>query len=63
MSDESKRLRDRAANQLRQSRRATNAQAKKVHSARAASLKHMAHNEEWLGGEPEHSKRREPKRH
>ena len=51
MSKESKRLRSRAADQLRQSRRSELAGNKAVHARRAASLKAMAENEEWLEGE------------
>jgi hypothetical protein len=62
MTAESKRLRNRAADQLRQGRRAKLRGAKEVHNARAASLKEMANNEEWLSGEPLRSQKRKPKR-
>ena len=57
MYKETKRLRDRAASQLRQSRQLRSATDKIVHLARAASLKAMAANEEWLAGEPQRSRR------
>jgi hypothetical protein len=62
MSVESKRLRDRAAAQLRQGRRTKNAGLKAVHNQRAAAWKEMAHTEEWRRREPERSARRQPKR-
>ena len=55
MSKESKRLRGRAARELRHSRKIKDAPLKAMHVARAASLKAMARNEEWLAGEPDHS--------
>ena len=55
MSEESKRLRLRAAKELRRSRKATDEAFKPIHRARAATLKAMARNEEWLGGEPDRS--------
>ena len=57
MCNEAKRLRDRAASQLRQSRRSRSATDKVVHLARAASLKAMAANEEWSAGVPQRSRR------
>ena len=62
MTVESKRLRDRAATQLRQGRRTKNAGLKAAHDQRAAALKEMAHTEEWLHREPERSAKRQPKR-
>ena len=61
MSTESKRLRDRAAAQLRKGRRMKGVGLKAVYDQRAASLKEMAHNEEWLHGDPERSLKRLPK--
>ena len=55
MSEESKRLRSRAAAELRRSRKATDDPLKAIHVARAASLKAMARNEEWLSGESDRS--------
>ena len=55
MSKESKRLRSRAANELRQSRTSTSEPLKAIHKARAASLRVLARNEEWLTGEPDRS--------
>jgi hypothetical protein len=52
MSNESKRLRNRAADQLRQSRRARSDSDKTIHSDQAAALKAMAAHQEWLDGEP-----------
>jgi hypothetical protein len=52
MSEESERLRCRAADQLRQSRRAQSEYDKTIHSDQAAALKAMAANQEWLDGEP-----------
>ena len=52
MSKESKRLRGR---ELSHSRNIKDAPLKAMHVARAASLKAMARNEEWLAGEPDHS--------
>jgi hypothetical protein len=59
---ESQRLRDRAAAQLRQGRRAHSLDAKAVHNQRAAALKDMAQNEEWLSGDRERSRRARPKK-
>jgi hypothetical protein len=52
MSEESQRLRRRAADQLRQSRRATSDNLKTIHSDQAVALKAMAAAQEWLDGEP-----------
>jgi len=63
MSKESKRLRERAADQLRQSRRRSkSASDKAIHVGRAAALKEMASNEEWLEGDKPRSRKRSPKR-
>ena len=62
MSEESKRLRCRAADQLRQSRRAQSEYDKTIHSDQAAALKAMAANQEWLDGEPLRSSKNAPKR-
>jgi hypothetical protein len=51
MSKESKRLRNRAADQLRHGRRAKSVNHKITYTARAAALKALAENEEWLAGE------------
>ena len=50
MSEESKRLRGSAAKQLRKSRQTKDPAQKAIHLDRAASIKEMAHNEEWLSG-------------
>jgi hypothetical protein len=62
MTVESKRLRDRAAAQLREGRRSKGASLKAVHDQRAAALKEMAHTEEWLHRQPERSAKRQPKK-
>ena len=57
MSKKSKRLRGVAAKKLRGSRKQTG--ANKASSAKkAAAYKALGHNEEWLGGEKERSRRR-----
>src|SRR4029079_19679697 len=56
MSVESKRLRDRAAQQLRAGRQAKDRTQKTIHEDRAASFKEMAHNEEWLSGDRQRSR-------
>ena len=60
MSEESKRLRRRAADQLRQSRRAQSDNDRTIHSDQAAALKAMAAHQEWLDGEPLRSSKRVP---
>jgi len=62
MSKESKKLRDRAAKLLRQSRRSKPGILKTMRTERAASLKALAANEEWLEGEPQRSRKRAPKK-
>ena len=62
MSEESKRLRSRAADQLRKGRRSRSASEKTAHADRAAALKDMAANEEWLHGDKPRSRKRNPKR-
>jgi len=62
MSKESKHLRKRAADQLRQSRQPQSTKSREVHTDLAASLKAMAANEEWLEGEPQRSRKRQPKK-
>jgi hypothetical protein len=62
MSEESKRLRKSAADQLRQSRRSKSASEKASRAGRAAALKEMASNEEWLEGDKPRSRKRSPKR-
>ena len=57
MSKKSKRLRAVAAKKLRRSRKQTGA-AKASSAKKAAAYKVLAHNEEWLGGEKERSRRR-----
>ena len=52
MSTDTKRFRDRAADELRDSRKKLpSGQDKANHVKRAASYKALANNEEWLGGE------------
>ena len=60
MSKQSQELRDRAAEQIRAARKSFSARDKAEHCARAAAFKELAHNEEWLSGENEHSGEREP---
>jgi hypothetical protein len=55
MSEEAKRLRLRAANELKRSRKTADEPLKAIHRARGAALKAMARNEEWLSGEPDRS--------
>ena len=57
MSKKSKRLRGVAAKKLRGSRKQTGA-TKASSAKKAAAYKALAHNEEWLGGEKERSRRR-----
>jgi len=61
MSEESQRLRRRAADQLRQSRRAASDNYKMIHSDQAAALKAMAAAQEWLDREPLRSGKPMPK--
>ena len=56
MSTESKRLRDRAAAELRNSRKAKNPDAKATEIKRADGYKQLAANEEWLAGEKTRSR-------
>jgi hypothetical protein len=56
VSVESKKLRDRAAQQLQARRQAKDRSQKAIHEDRAASFKEMAHNEEWLSGDRERSR-------
>ena len=56
MSKKSKRLRVVAGKKLRRSRKQLGA-AKASSAKKAAAYKALAHNEEWLGGEKERSRR------
>jgi hypothetical protein len=59
MSKASKKLRRKAARALRTSRRpGVTKQARRDLSGKAASLKLLAHNEEWLSGDRQKSKAR-----
>ena len=57
MSKRSKELRNRAARELRDSRNGGNPQEKAGSKKRAAALKHLSENEEWLEGEKQRTKR------
>jgi hypothetical protein len=61
MSESSKGLRGAAARELRKSRNGGSAKEKADNIRRAAALKELAHNEEWMGGEKERSKARPAK--
>jgi hypothetical protein len=59
MSKESKKLRRKAARALRTSRRTGGTKrSRRELRGKAASLKLLAHNEEWLGGDRQKSKAR-----
>jgi hypothetical protein len=59
MSKASKKLRRKAAQALRTSRRpSVTKQSRRELRGKAASLKLLAHNEEWLGGDRQKSKAR-----
>jgi hypothetical protein len=59
MPKASKKLRRKAARALRASRRpGVTKQSRRELRGKAASLKLLAHNEEWLGGERQKSKAR-----
>jgi hypothetical protein len=62
MSKDSKRLRDKAAGELRASRNSGIMPIKSEHAKRAASFKALADNEEWLEGEKSRSQARPPRR-
>src|ERR1700754_4011215 len=53
MSKASKKLRDAAAHELRESRNGRTMEEKKKNKKRAAAYKSLAQSEEWLQGEPE----------
>jgi hypothetical protein len=59
MSEESKRLRAQAAKELRASRNGGSIAAKTANVKRAAALKALAMNEEWLQGEIATTKNRD----
>ena len=62
MSKASKRFRNSAAKELRNSRqKGVSSASKSTSLKRAASYKALADNEEWLGGEKSHSKARSRK--
>jgi hypothetical protein len=60
MPKTSQEFRDRAAKEVRAARRSSNSDDKAECTERAAPLKELAHNEEWLGGERERSAKRKP---
>jgi hypothetical protein len=63
MSKDSKQFRDRAAEELRDSRkRLASGTDKTTSRKRAASYKALAENEEWLEGETSPSKTRTPRK-
>jgi len=62
MSKGSKRLRDKAADELRSGRQSRSTVGRGEHKKRAASYKELASNEEWLSGEPPRSRKRSPKK-
>ncbi|HEY1748282.1 MAG TPA: hypothetical protein VGG11_16140 [Xanthobacteraceae bacterium] len=62
MAKVSKTYRDKAATELRESRKKVGAVNPAKSVQRAASYKELAANEEWLDGEATRSKRRPPKR-
>ena len=55
MSDNSNKLRNRAAKQLKSGRAVKDRVQKGIHNDRAAAFKAMAHDDEWLTGERERS--------
>lgn len=59
MKDRSKELRTKAAKELRFTRNGGSITEKAASRKRAAAYKALAHNEEWLDGKPERSKRSE----
>jgi len=61
MTKASQGLRDSAAKQMRAARKSRSAPDRVEHTARAASYKELAHNEEWLDGDRERSEPRRPK--
>jgi len=62
MSKDSKRFRDKAADELRASRKRSSTGTRSEHVKRAASYKALADNEEWLEGDKPRSKVRPPRR-
>ncbi|MBX9826463.1 MAG: hypothetical protein K2Y27_15920 [Xanthobacteraceae bacterium] len=62
MPKDSERLRDKAAHELRESRRKpTSTVDRAQHTTRAASYKALAESEEWLAGDKRRSKVRPPR--
>jgi hypothetical protein len=61
MSKASKQIRNRAATELRESRHQHSAETKANDRNRAAGLKQLADNEEWLEGEKPRIKGPKPK--
>lgn len=57
VSDESKKLREGAASEVRKSRKSNNENIKRDHQKRAAALKSLASEEEWLSGEKQKSEK------
>lgn len=62
MSKVSKTYRDKAASELRDSRKRYGTVDRPKSVKRAAAYKELAHNEEWLAGEPLRSKKRRKRR-
>jgi hypothetical protein len=62
MSKESGQLRNKAANELRKSRKNKTKAGQGAHLKRAASYKSLAESEEWLSGEKQRSRTRTPKK-
>ena len=62
MSKASRRFRKRAADAFRASRDGGSKESKARHAKLAAGYKSLAHDEEWLRGEKERSRKRPPRK-